>query len=220
MAIWDTRTKYGYVLLVSWYWDFTQPALPPDLTAIRQFAEQRGYLLWFSADANAHSTLWGGRDLNSRGRKLETFIFANNFSILNRGKKPTFQNERGDESFIDITFVSPALVDFVQAWWVDDVATGSDHNLIRATLATPPPVSKMTRKIRTALLPEFKEKLAAVTAANPLQSITTFTELEEEGNFLLSAINQVSDELFPLKETVTHSSLHYWMNQHLRNQRT
>ena len=90
VAIWDTRTKYGHVLMVSWYWDYTEPRLPPDLTAIMQFAEQRNYSVWFSADSNAHSPLWGCRDLNPRGRKLETFLFANNLSILNRRTKPTF----------------------------------------------------------------------------------------------------------------------------------
>ena len=110
-------------------------------------------------------------------------------------------------------------MELVQSWWVSDEATGSDHNLIRATLRTPPPVTKMVRKIRKSALPEFKDALSEVLASNPLDSITTYAELEMEGNFLLTAITEASDALFPLRETVTHSSLHYWMNQHLRNQR-
>ena len=219
VAIWDSRTKYGHVLLVSWYWDISEPGLPPGLTAIVQFAEQRGYPLWFSADSNAHSPLWGGRELNARGRKLETFIFANNFSVLNKGGKPTFQNERGDESFIDVTFVSHSLVDLVQDWWVSDEAMGSDHNLIRIQLGTPPPVIKMVRRINKALLPQFKDRIAELIAGNPLDDITTYTELEEEGNFLIDTIKTASNELFPLKPSSSRSSLHYWMNQHLRNGR-
>ena len=140
VAIWDTRTRFGCVLLVSWYWDYTEKCLPAALTAIVQFAEERGYPLWFSADSNAHSPMWGCPDLNARGRQIESFLFAHGLSLLNRGNRPTYRHPRGDQSIIDITFVSHALVDLVQDWWVSDEATSSDHSLVRIQLHSPPPV--------------------------------------------------------------------------------
>ena len=91
VAIWDTRTRHGCVLIVSWYWDSSESRFPPHLTSVMEFAAEKKYPVWFSADCNAHSPLWGSSELNARGRKLEQFLFARNLSVLNKGSRPTSQ---------------------------------------------------------------------------------------------------------------------------------
>ena len=68
VAIWDTRTPMGCVVVVSWYWEYTETDLPAGLTEVAEYARARSYPLWFSADSNAHSPMWGSPDLNARGR--------------------------------------------------------------------------------------------------------------------------------------------------------
>ena len=163
--------------------------------------------------------MWGSPDLNARGRKIEHFLFANGLSLLNRGRTPTFQNQRGDETIVDITMVSAAVVNYVQNWAVSMEATASDHNLIRIQLSTPPPVVKKVRPIRKALLPDFKDDLAARCNDAPAPEPDTLTALEEEGNRLVAFIQESRDEFFPEHDSTSRSSMHYWMNDFIRNKR-
>ena len=51
VAIWDTKTPVGCVLLVSVFWDISLAALPPAVDAAIAFAEARGYPVWVAMDS-------------------------------------------------------------------------------------------------------------------------------------------------------------------------
>ena len=77
-------------------------------------------------DFNAHSPLWGCKDLNSRGRVIEDFINNNNLCLLNEGISTYLHPASGARTAIDITLCSPLLAtDFI--WSVHDDLCGSDH---------------------------------------------------------------------------------------------
>ena len=77
----------------------------------------------------------------------------------------------------------------------------------------------MVQPIRKAFLPDFKQDLAARCNETPSVPLTTYTALEEEGNQLLSLLQESRDAFFPARETTSHSSMHYWMNDYIRNKR-
>jgi hypothetical protein len=91
--------------------------------------------LVLNLDANAHSSLWGSPDTNRRGEELELSIFRHNLEIINTGDTPTFMNEQGHSSHIDVTLANAKVARRLSDWHVD-VATESlsDHRLLRMAL--------------------------------------------------------------------------------------
>ena len=69
-----------------------------------------GSKLLIVGDSNAHSTLWGSQENNTRGDIWEQYVVHNNLSILNQGDSPTFSNHIGS-SCIDLSLTNdPYLV--------------------------------------------------------------------------------------------------------------
>jgi len=81
-----------------------------------------------AGDFNVWAVEWGSRVSNPRGRAVIDVMGMLDLVLLNDGRKPTFNNDRGT-SFIDVTFVSRGLVDN-NNWMVYDFVTLSDHALI------------------------------------------------------------------------------------------
>ena len=77
-------------------------------------------------DFNYHSTLWGCKNTNQKGKNLETFINNNNLCFYNN-KSPTYLCPfSGSYSAIDLSLSDPSiLIDF--SWKVLKDTHGSDH---------------------------------------------------------------------------------------------
>ena len=119
--------------LVSVYCDILVSELPKELLALLR--EQQSANIVLCMDSNAHSTLWGCQEPNSRGEMMEEFIMTNNLVVCNRGTEPTFATRRAS-SIIDITLCSSSLFNKIMDWRVNKGPYYSDHNRILFSLST------------------------------------------------------------------------------------
>ncbi|GBO38437.1 Putative protein in type-1 retrotransposable element R1DM [Araneus ventricosus] len=86
-------------------------------------------------DFNARSQIWGYGFEDHRGRVLSEFLTLNNFSICNRTDLgPTFNSSTG-HGFPDLSLISTAHQHLLDAWWIDNSDSLSDHKLICVQLA-------------------------------------------------------------------------------------
>lgn len=93
-----------------------------------------------AGDFNAKSTVRGGSKTDDRGKTLSEFIIARNWYIQNDANSlPTFQTVNG-KSWIDLTIITPNLIQEVQEWAVLDQPTASDYRYIKMRLFQGPEV--------------------------------------------------------------------------------
>ena len=113
-----------------------------------KMAETNKLGLIICADTNAHSTIWGNKENNPRGDKLENLIIDHNLQIANSVFTPTWS--RGDNSStIDLTLIN-AFAPKIKSW---DILTGtseSDHEILQfvidSKLVNSSSQTKKTRK--------------------------------------------------------------------------
>ena len=75
-------------------------------------------------DLNSHSTMWGCRNTDNRGRTLEKILTDKNLCLLNSGA-PT-RIGYGSESAIDVTLCTATLTPIMD-WTVSTSPGDSDH---------------------------------------------------------------------------------------------
>ena len=96
-------------------------------------------LFLIGSDVNGHSRWWGPPDQvsNETGELVEDFIITHNLVVENTWPSPpTFSSELGFESWVDVTFSSSHLHDFISSWRVLDAEDlASDHSAILSTLS-------------------------------------------------------------------------------------
>jgi len=78
-------------------YDSEDPPPTKELEDLMHFCEKENLYLVVGHDSNAHNSLWGSTNCNSRGEALVEFLNTTHLEILNRGKKPTFCSEGRSE---------------------------------------------------------------------------------------------------------------------------
>ena len=140
-CVWETDSPtLTKIMLISVYWDITKHDIPNELISCITYCLNHNLPYLCSMDSNAHSTLWGCKKDNPRGKTLEEFIIRMGADLLNRGNEPTFSNHRS-ATIIDLTFTDPSLSYALSNWRVHDTPSLSDHVAIRMNLhlSTQPP---------------------------------------------------------------------------------
>ena len=97
-------------------------AVPPPPQEVQNLVEsstRHNLPLILGYDANAHYTVWGSLDINSRGEALLIYLDTINLSTLNRGTTPIFSNFCRSET-IDLTLCSIDIVDAIRGWKVSN----------------------------------------------------------------------------------------------------
>jgi len=84
-----------------------------------------------SGDFYAHSQVWGSSRRDRRGEALLDMVESLNLIILNDGRTPTFP--RGN-SFLDLTFATPAIIRKLGTWEVLEEESMSDHQYVFCSL--------------------------------------------------------------------------------------
>ena len=127
----EIKTQNLSFILVNMYFQYKEP-IEPYITALENIISYYpNQNLLILEDSNSKSTLWNADETDARGELLEELIFANNLIILNQpGNPPTFRNETGASSNIDVTLATTNLANRVKNWKVEDGLTTSDHNVI------------------------------------------------------------------------------------------
>ena len=91
-------------------------------------------------DSNGHSPLWGpvGSKVDKIGEMVEGVLCGGGLLVLNsQDSPPTFCSDTGQQTWIDVSATSPALVPSVSEWAVwDHVEVLSDHPLIVTQMLT------------------------------------------------------------------------------------
>jgi hypothetical protein len=130
-----------------------------------------------TGDLNAHHALWNSATRTpKRASELVHLIEQENWRLVSVPDTPTHYYQQGTRSsVIDLTLASPAMMEEVGNWAIDDeLATGSDHEVIRFDIQTvhpdieptPPPERLNWRKTDWAL---FSTTLQASISASTTQ---------------------------------------------------
>ena len=98
-------------------------------------------------DANAHHTVWGSSNVNTRGTDLLTYCASANLHICNVGNKPTFRMRKREEA-LDLTLINRNVENCISDWHVSDVPSFSDHMYIRFRVQSGTKRIKMIRNVR------------------------------------------------------------------------
>jgi len=61
-----------------------------ELEELERYSENENLYLVVGCDSNAHHSVWGSTNCNSRGKALVEFINSSNLEILNQENEPTF----------------------------------------------------------------------------------------------------------------------------------
>ncbi len=106
VKLYDKKTKqYKSVYLASIYLDIKFDTITNDLKNLVEYCSQKGVPLIAGIDSNAHNTVWGSPENNTRVEELEEFLQENNLFLMNRGYKPTFVTKHS-KTHIDLTIAN------------------------------------------------------------------------------------------------------------------
>ena len=110
--------------------------LSRDLTC----ASELSPFIFVGLDSNGHYPLWGpmGSKVDKIGEMVEGMLCGWGLLVLNsQCSPPTFCSDKGQQTWIDVSAASPALVPSVSEWAVwDHVEALSDHRLIVTQMLT------------------------------------------------------------------------------------
>ena len=207
--------KQFNLLLVSGYCDIKLPMIQDWLTNIMNYVNSRNCKVVFGLDSNAHSELYG-RETDSRGETLESFIFLHSLDVENRGDIPTFSTiRRGGlaTSFIDITLSRDIQV---VDWWVDQSFNNSDHNTLSFEILTGPNPPKMIRAWKHANWTRFTRILQ--TKHFPLPTIMSTKKLDRLVTKLYKILNYALDKACPLRPAKSGEQNIKWWNSSLNKE--
>ncbi len=92
------------VIICSAYFPTDSGTPPPSIEfkELVEYCAERTLELLTGYDANAHHTVRGSSDVNSRGKDLCKYLIAQELLVLNKGKAPTFVT-RVRQEILDLT---------------------------------------------------------------------------------------------------------------------
>jgi ribonuclease HI len=114
------------VVVCSAYFPHEESPPSRNLQNLIAFCKYNNLQLIIGCDANAHHTIWGSTDINSRGEQVLEFVVKNDLTVANVGNKPTFANQIRHE-VLDLTFATKIVGLNIRNWHVSDEPSLSDH---------------------------------------------------------------------------------------------
>ncbi|CAF1034417.1 unnamed protein product, partial [Didymodactylos carnosus] len=84
----------------------------------------------FCGDLNARNTEWDDRRTNSVGEFISAFMAAKDLHLLNEYGEITFENTRGFNSIIDLSFCTDDVLEYEPRWRVQPILPTPDHKPI------------------------------------------------------------------------------------------
>lgn len=142
-----------------------------------------------SCDANAHHTIWGSTDINTRGESLFNYIIGTNLEICNKGDVPTFITVNRRE-VLDITLATKIDGFMVEGWRVSSEPSFSDHCMILFNVKFSCSTVNSYRNARKTDWIRFREVAANKLETEPLESMRTGREIDNAVNTLTNALTE------------------------------
>ncbi|XP_021964965.1 uncharacterized protein LOC110860220 [Folsomia candida] len=174
---------------------------PEEMHRLVSYCETNGLPLVIGSDTNAHHTMWGSTNINSRDAQLLEYIAQVDLHPINRGHRATFVVSSRKE-VLDVTFVSSHLLDRIKAWWVDDNESCSDHRYIRTSLSLGPPDPITYRDRKRTRWDLYKSVLKGLTELDPAGAcpMSSTEDIEAGASRVSDFIHKAYDVACPEKE--------------------
>lgn len=151
-------------------------------------------------DFKAHTTMWGSKTTNARGRVLMDWANAMGLCCMNTGTNSTCVRPQG-ESIVDLTWASPAAAGLIDNWRVlVDIETLSDHVHIEMDLHVSAGTSRdrPTKPFRRWSIRKLdKNKMLAALIAKTWPEVGEERTLEEDLREIMRAIVEACDVAMP-----------------------
>ncbi len=207
------------VYLSSVYLDINLPVRNPSLVAMVEKANRKAIPLLIGLDTNAHSSLWGSENSNSRGEEMEDMILEHNLFILNEGSRPTFRTNRAS-TIIDVTLVNQEAMQTlgIADWKVEETESLSDHKYISFHCATIEPITERKRNFRKADWSAFSTTTSVATILSKWEDANngeTSAVLNKLASTLYEVIEKGLDRACPPKRPVAHKRPNNWWTSDL-----
>ena len=140
---------------VSAYMALEEPAPPVMLKELLSFSDRDKIPTVRGTDANAHHSVWGSSDVNTRGMDLLMFCASANLHICNVGNKPNFRTRsaRSDSN------KNRNAENCISDWHVSDVPSFSDHMYIRFRVQSGTKRTKMIRNVSRTCWKKYANEL-------------------------------------------------------------
>jgi ribonuclease HI len=175
-------------------------------------------------DANAKSQLWGHHFEDPRGENIREFIAVNGLHLLNDGIEPTFYRDGIGQSFIDLSLITPALLNRAKNWVVSTEFSASDHRYIFFDISTITPVENtmtLSKRYNTSRAdwPAFIQLLTDQrdNFHHTVVSASSYGDLDSAAASLVKIITDAADKTIPFKLTGPKSKP--WWTPELTQQR-
>jgi len=117
-------------------YDSEDPPLSKELEDLVRYCEKENLYLVVGCESNAHHSVWGSTNRNSRGETLLEFLNTTNLEFLNRGNEPTFCSG-GRSEVIDITLGSLRFLESIIGWEVSSEPSLSTIDIFCSPYETP-----------------------------------------------------------------------------------
>ena len=100
----NVRREGDSFVFVSAYMALNEPAPPVILKELLSFSDRDNIPTVIGTDANAHHTVWGSSNVNTRGMDLLAYCASANLHFCNMGSKPTFRTKK--KKVLDLTLIN------------------------------------------------------------------------------------------------------------------
>ena len=144
----NVRREGDSFVFVSAYMALEEPAPPVILKELLSFSDRDKIPTVIGSDANAHHTVWGSSNVNTR----------DNLHICNVGSKPTFRTRKREE-VLDLTLINRNAENCISDWHVSDMPSFSDHMYIRFRVQSGTKRTKMIRNVRRTCWSKYANEL-------------------------------------------------------------
>ena len=134
-----------------------EPAPPVILKELLSFSDRDKIPTVIGTDANAHHTVWGSSNANTRGMDLFMYCASANLPFCNVGNKPTFRTRKRE--VLDLTLMNRNAENCISDWHVSDVPFFSDHMYIRFRVQSGTKKTKMIRNVRRTCWNKYANEL-------------------------------------------------------------
>lgn len=213
----DLNGKKIEIVIVSAYFPGDANEIPPaNVTELVSYCRANNKTLILGCDANAHNTIWGSTDTNTRGESLLEYLINTNMAIANRGNKPTFINAIRQE-VLDLTLVTNNSVDMIRNWVVSEEDSMSDHKHIFFEIKGLVNTTIQYRSPRATNWDDYSVCLDSKLSETTLL-IESTEELDESVDTLTDSIISSYHESSPLKTKSSTKRVPWW-NKTLENLR-
>lgn len=155
-------------------------------------------------DFNAHSTLWGNKSTDRKGKLVENTLLKHNLSLLNDNSTTYLHPGTGSATAIDLSLCSPDIF-LDMEWSVGDDQCGSDHYpIFIKCYKTGETVAASSWKLSKANWEKFVER-----ASSELGSLTSDTSIDT----FTSTLIQIAADTIPTSKSGTRKHNTIWFNE-------